>query len=202
MNPHRPPADSLFWESRVAESLGVSRTRLRLLRKQHLTPEADFVMHDGAVVLTEPGLAKIRAVLGGEPPAAPTPAPEVAQNESAAAPLSSPSPEEKAPATANGGPVVVPSGRPERRHFMVVRKPVFRADSPSLKILLAREVEPGTAPVSAWAIGRVKGLRGPERTIRVRDNTNFLPGMILEAAASGLGVWQYVGRLPRRPGRW
>lgn len=48
--------------------------------------------------------------------------------------------------------------------------------------------------------------------VRVRDNTNFKAGMVLEAVQSGDGVWQFrnrepgdestVGRLPRGKGRW
>lgn len=48
--------------------------------------------------------------------------------------------------------------------------------------------------------------------IRVRDNTNFVPGMMIEAIQAGDGFWQFrnrspgeestCGRLPRMKGRW
>jgi len=48
--------------------------------------------------------------------------------------------------------------------------------------------------------------------VRVRDNSNFAPGMSIEAIESGDGVWQFrnrpdgdestVGRLPRGKGKW
>jgi hypothetical protein len=48
--------------------------------------------------------------------------------------------------------------------------------------------------------------------VRVRDNTNFAPGMIFEAIESCDGIWQFrnqpnrdestVGRLPRQKGKW
>jgi len=180
--PPLPP--DLFWEARTAESLGISRTVMRALRKQHLTPETDWRLIENAVVLTASGVGKISAVL--HPLAATAPA---------AAP---------SPATANGGGVALPSGPPVRRKFMVTRKPVFRSDAPQRKILLCAECTPTARELSSLDFIRLRAALalGPERPVRVRDNLNFAPGMVFEAVAIGHGIWQYLGRLPRRPGRW
>jgi hypothetical protein len=157
---------------------------MRALRKEHLTPETDWRLLENAVVLTASGVGKISAVLH---------------------PLRAPSPVvAPKPATVNGGGVALPPGRPERRKFMVTRKPVFRSDAPQRKILLCAECAPAAKDLSSLDLIRLRASLdlGPERPIRVRDNLNFAPGMVFEAVAIGHGIWQYLGRLPRRPGRW
>ena len=52
--------DSLFWESRLATTLGVPRRRLVTYRINHLTSETDYVRKHGEVVLTPSGLAKMK----------------------------------------------------------------------------------------------------------------------------------------------
>lgn len=94
-----PPDDGLYWESKVAESLGLSRERIRTLRQEHLTEGVDFRTVRGEVVLTELGLTKITAIDDGKGP--PTPA---APDDSSA----------KFP---------VPKGPPARAKFTVVRIP-------------------------------------------------------------------------------
>jgi hypothetical protein len=184
-----PLPANLFWESALADRLGISRTAVRLLRKQHLTTE-DWRFQGNAVVLTAAGLAKIEAALGGA--------------------VSTPTGEE-ARAEANGGaaadvPRVMP-GPPPKRHFVVLRIPVHRVDAPQKKLLIARPVPADFAPCAAWEVHRkLAGLvHSPElreRPVLVRDNTNFRPGMVFEAVSIGTGMWQFAGRLPRRPGRW
>jgi hypothetical protein len=47
------------------------------------------------------------------------------------------------------------------------------------------------------------GKERKEVTAMVRDNTNFMPGMMLILTASPAnGNWQYCGRMPRKRGRW
>ena len=183
------PAD-LFWEARTAESLGISRTVMRALRKQHLTPVVDWQLIENAVVLTASGVGKISAVL--RPLGAPSPA-------AAPGPAVVPS-----PAVVNGGGLALPPGPPLRRKFMVTRKPVFRSDAPQRKIVLCSECAPDAKDISSLDLIRLRAslVLGTERPIRVRDNLNFAPGMVLEAVAIGHGIWQYLGRLPRRLGRW
>lgn len=41
-----------------------------------------------------------------------------------------------------------------------------------------------------------------QQIVRVKDNTNFMPGMELEVIAAQKNLWQYTGRAPRRKGRW
>lgn len=176
------PAD-LFWERTIADKFGVSRTRLREMRG-NLTPETDWRWHNNAVVLTAAGLAKIERALVGE---------DSARN---GAPR---------PADATGGPAAVPPGPAPTRRFVIVRVPVHRIDAPQKKIVLARIVPAHFAACSAWDLPKQLARHGHDTrdlAVRVRDNTNFRPGMIIEAAAVGLGMWQFLGRLPRRPGKW
>lgn len=44
----------------------------------------------------------------------------------------------------------------------------------------------------------------PEQVVaRVRDNSNFMPGMVLDVVRDPRALmWQHVGRLPRRRGKW
>lgn len=95
-----PPADDgLYWESKVAESLGLSRDRIRALRQEHLLEGVDFRTVRGDVVLTELGLAKIASIDNGKGPATPT------------------SPDD------SSAKFPVPKGPPVRAKFAVVRIP-------------------------------------------------------------------------------
>jgi len=63
--PKEAAAPELFWEGKVAQSLGLSRERVRALREQHLTPE-EWSTRGNAVVLTAAGLEKIAAAVKAE----------------------------------------------------------------------------------------------------------------------------------------
>ncbi len=178
--PESPGAD-LYWESQCAERLGVSRTSIRQLRRNNLTAEVDWQMRDNAVVLTPSGLQKIERLLAGRT----APAPASAQ-----------------PAATPRGASAVPPGPPPSQRFMVVRIPVFRTDSPQRKVLICRECPDRMEPVAPWRVTQLLSTLGAERPVRVRDNINFTPGMVLEAIGLPHGLWQYAGRLPRRPGKW
>lgn len=194
------PGNDLFWESQCAERFGISRTRIRELRKLHLTPELDWQFRDNAVVLTTDGLDKIAKVLGGEA----VPAPDASQNPAVPAPVGiETAPAGDRPAGEPRGAAAVPPGPPPSQRFMIVRIPPYRKDSPQRKILLCRTCPAELAAVSSWAIAQIVVKLGEiERPVRVRDNLNFAPGMVIDAVSIGYGQWQYVGRLPRRPGRW
>lgn len=174
-----PDAAGLFWESRVAEALGVPRKLLARLRRDHLREPGDFVhLEDqgNAVALTAAGLATIEAQLArlatNPPPTAPEPA-AAKQSHGKAHPRGD-----------------IPSGPPPREKMTVSR---VARDLP--RVLLC-------VPLS----------RPVQVTVRVNDNSNFAPGMVLEAIQSSDGVWQFrnrvpgdestVGRLPRGKGRW
>jgi len=158
------PDDDLFWETRVADSLGVSRDRLRLLREEHMTENTHFIRRRNAVVLTETGMSLLNTLL----PIAPT----------ALALLEAPV--EKSP---DPTPFAAPPGPAPRVSVRVVKVP----PNPRLLFCVAAEVEAGTS---------AKFL------VRVKTNENFMAGMVMEVISAGEGVWQYVGRLPRRKGRW
>lgn len=69
----------LFWEARVADSLGVARKVIAGLRRAHLTPGEHFAKRQNSVVLTAAGLARLAelvkadgaATFNGEKPAMP-----------------------------------------------------------------------------------------------------------------------------------
>ena len=197
------PGENLYWEKQAADRLGLSRTKLRELRKAHLAPEVDWQFRSNAVVLTASGLEKIQAVLAATGPSAAI---------SAAPAPSVPSPAflTPPPADATRGlsavlSRVIPSGPPPSRKFMVVDKPLYRVDRPQKKVLVCAEVPDDAKQVPSWDLYttvRATLRLGQHRNIQVRDNTNFVPGMVLEAVCIGQGMWQYVGRLPRRSGRW
>lgn len=63
-------APELFWEGKVAQSLGLSRERVRALREQHLSAE-EWSTRGNAVVLTAAGLEKITAAAQAEAASAP-----------------------------------------------------------------------------------------------------------------------------------
>jgi len=182
------PAD-VFWERALAESFGVSRSLLRKLRHEHLTAD-DWHTHENAVVITQSGLAKLRGVLTGGS------APGLAAEHSATG-TCGPAP---------GTPETKP-GPPEMRHFVIVQVPVYRIGSTNKHILQCRPVAADFAPCTPWELpkrlaGLVQSFELRTRPVRVKDNTNFRPGMVIEGYAMGLGMWQYKGRMPKHPGRW
>ena len=190
----------VYWEKQIAESLGISRTRVREMRKAHLSAELHWQFRDNAVVLTESGLEKLRSILQAAGTAVPVAAAEIP----AVLPVSA----EIGPVAATRGPAAGPlnvqPGPPAKRKFMVVKKPLHRTDSPQRKILICADCSEDATQVAPWDLSRPRtDLKlGTERPIRVRDNINFMPGMVLEAVEIGHGMWQYLGRLPRRQGRW
>lgn len=194
------PGTDLFWESQCAERFGISRTRIRELRKAHLAAEVDWQFRDNAVVLTPSGLQKIERVLA----AASLPAPGASPIPAGSTPPGIDTlPSGECPANEARGVDAVPPGPPPSARFMIVRIPPYRKDSPQRKILICRTCPAELQAVSSWAIASlVIKLGAVERPVRVRDNINFTPGMVIDAVSIGYGQWQYVGRLPRRPGRW
>lgn len=188
-----PDEAGLFWEARVSEALGVPRKLLAKLRGAHLAEQMDFRrIANNAVALTPEGLAKIEALLAAPSPTAVpgSPTPEAKETGGKLSPNATPNAEPPVAPTATEKPAGdVPSGPPIREVMTVERLPQNKT------LLLC---VPKKRPVLT--------------AIRVRDNTNFKPGMILEAVQSGDGVWQFrnrvpgdestVGRLPRGVGRW
>lgn len=61
--PEKGAADELYFESVVANRLGVSRERVRELRVAHLREGEDWVMQGTAVVLSAQGLARMQDLL-------------------------------------------------------------------------------------------------------------------------------------------
>lgn len=67
-----------FWESRVAETLGVARKLVCAIRREHLTEGLHYRREKNSVVLTSAGLDRLKQHLGVHPdapslPANPTP---------------------------------------------------------------------------------------------------------------------------------
>jgi hypothetical protein len=116
--PAAPDAGSeLFWEAKVAESMGVARERIAALRSEHLTEGPHFRNVRNAVVLTASGLDLIVAALA--PRSAPSLAAESPQPQAAAC----------------------PDGPPERVTMVVRRVP------PNIRLLLACKLDDRTERV-------------------------------------------------------
>lgn len=147
------PRDLLYWEDRVADSLGIARDRVREIRERHLVSPQHFFTSHGAIVFTDAGLARLLEQLNPAPAAA--------------------APTADAPQP--------PPGPAPRDILRVLRVPVTNK-----KLLLCARPDgkPGEVPV------------------RVRDNSNFRPGMDVPALLGAPNFWQHYGRLPRRLGRW
>ena len=104
VEPEAAPGSELFWESKVAESLGVARERIAALRNERLTEGVHFRMVRNAVVLTARGLEIIASALR---PGAASPAP-------------APSPDNITPGLPAAG---ICAGRPARVSMLVLRVP-------------------------------------------------------------------------------
>jgi len=157
-------APLVFWESRVAKALGLSRERVRALREAHLSAE-HWTTKGNAIVFTAEGLEKILFYAGGSTEA-----------------VSSPSPEQTGAAVEAGGVALVAPGAPE-----VVRA-VVKKVCPNPRMMLAIRVG---SPEDEDSL-----------LVRVKDNRNFMAGMVVEVMDCGNGVWQYRGRMPRSRGRF
>lgn len=182
-----------FWEARVSEALNVPRKTLAKLRAKHLTEPLHFRrVENNAVVLTLEGLAIIEAQLAAPAQTAISGLPAPAAKETGGKLPPNAAAESKsalAPAALGKPAADVPAGPPKREGMTVDRLPQ------NTGLLLC---VPKKRPVLT--------------AVRVRDNTNFKPGMLIEAVQSGDGVWQFrnrepgdestVGRLPRGKGRW
>ena len=107
----------LFWEVKVAESMGVARERIAALRAEHLTEGPHFRSVRNAVVLTASGLELIVAALN---------------------PRSAPAPADKSPQTQAAA---CPDGPPERVAMVVRRVP------PNIRLLLASKLDDRTERV-------------------------------------------------------
>lgn len=74
------------------------------------------------------------------------------------------------------------AGPPERVKMRVARL------CPNVRLLVCQSIADGPDAVA--------------RLVRVKENVNFMPGMVLEAVSAGANLWQFTGRMPRRKGRW
>jgi hypothetical protein len=174
------PDDGLFWENRVADSLGVSRDRLRQFRKDHMTENVHYIRRGNAVVLTETGmrLATDRLAPPASEPTAEEQLPSYEKITAEPAPLA-PSP---FPAV-EVAPFAPPAGPAPRIEVRVVKVP------PNPRLLFCVPAGPIVATAA-------------QCLVRVKTNENFMAGMSFEVISAGEGIWQYIGRLPRRKGRW
>jgi hypothetical protein len=66
------PRDLLYWEDRVADSLGIARDRVREIRERDLISPKHFFTSHGAIVFTDAGLARLLELVNPTPPASPS----------------------------------------------------------------------------------------------------------------------------------
>lgn len=181
--PEKGAADELYFESVVANRLGVSRERVRELRVAHLREGEDWVMQGTAVVLSAQGLAKMQDLL------------RVAAS----------------PALVESEPAVATDGAQEATGPEVIGV-VAETMAPLGHLLVAsdrcrvRVSELARNEKVVMAV-RVEGVAAPgepaKLLVKVKCNAFFMPGMEMEVApVEGRGCFQYLGRLPRRKGVW
>ena len=183
--PEKGAADELYFESVVANRLGVSRERVRELRVAHLREGEDWVMQGTAVVLSAQGLAKMQdllrvaashALVESEPAVATDGAQEATGPEVIGVVA-------EAMAFSDRGHLLVAADRCRVRVSELARNE---------KVVMAVRVAGEAAP------GEPAKL-----LVKVKCNALFMPGMEMEVVpVDGRGCFQYMGRLPRRKGVW
>lgn len=183
-------------ERDLVAALGLSQKAVRDVRADGLEQKTDWKMVHGEVRYSDAGKARLLALLkisiDADPPAAPAEvavgserpgivsrAMDVLKKFSTGAEPSAPA---AAPAEAQlAAPTAAPTARePGAREELVVHK-CYR---PNRRILEA------------------KTASGQMVLVRVADNTNFQPGMIMKCRYGGGPVWELDQRPPRRPGKW
>lgn len=164
-------------ESVVAEGAGLSRTRIRLLRKEALTEGVHWHREDsGMVVYTQAGVEALAAVLKKTAQAAVV-GEQVAEGLTTGAESSE---EVGGVACFVGGADPVP---------------------------FEKAAAPVEAVVSRWQfknaqIIEAKTADGQTLMVRVRESKNYRPGMKIRVDVQRPGHGIAVGRAPRYPGRW
>lgn len=183
--PEKGAADELYFESVVANRLGVSRERVRELRVAHLREGEDWVMQGTAVVLSAQGLAKMQDLLRVAA------SPALVESEPAVATDGA----QEATGPEVIGVVAEAMAFSDRGHLLVA------ADRCRVRVSELARNEKVVMAV------RVEGVAAPgepaKLLVKVKCNAFFMPGMEMEVApVEGRGCFQYMGRLPRRKGVW
>lgn len=181
--PEKGAADELYFESVVANRLGVSRERVRELRVAHLREGEDWVMQGTAVVLSAHGLSRMQDLLRvADSPALVESGPAVATDGA----LAATEPEVigvVAEAMAPLGHLLVAAD-----HCRVRVSELARNEKVVMAVRVAGEAAPGEPA---------------KLLVKVKCNALFMPGMEMEVVpVDGRGCFQYMGRLPRRKGVW
>ena len=109
------PGEVIYWESKVARSLGLSRERVRALREAHLSV-TEWSTRGNAIVLTAAGLEKISFLAAQE-----------------SAVVSTPSAEQVDAPAGSGGGALIEAGAPEVAVVRITR--LF----PNKRLMLAGE---------------------------------------------------------------
>lgn len=174
-----------YTEPMVARVIGVAKPRLAVLRKLRLTREVDWVLANAVVAYTEAGLKKMLDVLGLSGAVFEWPDMDGSANPPAefAARL-------EAVDGAGGGLESVV----EKISVGVERLEAARAARPRVRLTVTR-VSRNPAIIYAAT------LEGEEVPVKVANNVNFIPEMVLEARPEG-NVYYFEGRCPRWRGRW
>lgn len=184
------PTTMAVTESAAAERLGLSRDELKKLRAEHLYETEHWHKKGRDILLTVPGLERLRAVLASL---------QAAEGQDSG-PAKKTAP---APASAAGDGIVT------------ARQAVAQAvDSILERAGAAQQTESALPSVRMTVTRTVKNphlvmakhpVDGTECRVWVSANKNFLPGMVLTAChlpESPADLYYLVGRAPRFRGRW
>ena len=181
----------IYPEPMVARVTGIKRPALKRARMSALEKGPDWWLAESVVTYGEDGLKKLLVALGLD-------AADLAWEEPLA--VSSPLPESESAASADADPTQAAPCGPVEPLEPVVEKiaaavPVARA----LLDLTVRKVAWNPTIVMAWHEAEAREVR-----VRVRNNVNFRPGMVLRARApeQADGLWCMEGNCPRWPGRY
>lgn len=174
-------------EPMVSRVIGVAKPRLAVHRKLRLTREEDWVLDNAVVAYTEAGLKKMLEVLGLSGAVFDWPSSGSGGNPPAAFAA-------RIEAIDGAGGAVETSSMLEKIHESVERLEAADDARPRVKLTVSRV---SRNPTIVYGVT----LEGEEVPVKVANNVNFIPEMVLEARPEG-NVYYFEGRCPRWRGRW
>ena len=174
MSDEQKPTD--IEESAIADTLGIPREKLAELRKETLVVREDWLQKGRKIFMTQPGIAKIIALLKRAPEVIKTVLGEKTAPTTQSEPQQ-PVARESAPAEDPIQKELMDRLAARGLHLAVITK-LFRKS----RILFAE-------------------LDGKQIRVKVRSSENFVIGMKISCRHDHDDVYQFHGRLPRRKGR-
>ena len=171
-------------ERALVVTMGLTQKAIRAVRADSLKRNEDWDVIGGEVRYSDQGKERLHAFLKISPEA-PPPA-EAAQpgllTRMIGALKKSPEPEAEA---VEEGPAEEPAAAPPARELGAIEE-----------LKCTKCYKPNKLIVEATTGS------GESALVRVRDNTNLQPGMLMKCRFTGGRLWELAQRLPRQRGRW